>query len=243
VSEKPLATTWDDFQTLRQSIRETRKSVVALLTTRMSPAFLAARNAVAEGRIGRPIFAFGQKSYPFATRDEYYRTRETYGGSIGWQAVHALDFVSWVAGREYARVAATLSNQAHPTHPGMEDAGGLILDFVGGGHATIAFDYLRPWPGGPDEKRTWGDDRLRIAGDCGVLEVEDEGSRTILLTSEGKDELPPPAPRDLVGEFLDYLAGRRDDEGLVTTAESLRITEVCLRARDAGDTGQFVELG
>ena len=63
-------------------------------------------------RLGRPILALGQKSYPFATRDDFYKTRRTYGGSIPWQAIHALDFLSYCCGKDYARVAAMQSSTA-----------------------------------------------------------------------------------------------------------------------------------
>jgi predicted dehydrogenase len=238
ISEKPLAITLGDLDALRAAVETAGVKIAALMTSRAEPGFQAVRRAVAEGRIGVPILASAQKSYPFAERDDYYRKRQTYGGSIPWQAIHAVDFVSWCAGRDYARVAAVHSNAAHPTHPGMEDCGGLLLDFVGGGHAVIRFDYLRPWPG--DGSRRWGDDRLRIAGSAGIVELFDEGTRAHLMTPGGDEELPLPPPRDLFAEFVASIAGRR--ECVISPGESFRATEVCLKARDAADEGRFVPL-
>lgn len=237
ISEKPLATTLADLAKLREAIDASDRQIIAALAMRCEPAFQAARQAVHEGRIGEPLLASGQKSYPFANRDSYYKNRETYGGSMLWQAIHAVDFISYVCGRDYARVAATAGNQAHPTHPGMEDVGTAIFDFVGGGHACVWFDYLRPWG---RAERPWGDDRLRVAGSLGVVEVVDCGARAVLTTPDEVTDLPLPARRDLFAEFVASLEGR--GESIITPAESLRITEVCLKARDAQDRGQVVEL-
>ncbi|MFW6062203.1 MAG: Gfo/Idh/MocA family protein [Planctomycetota bacterium] len=236
-TEKPLATSLDDLENLQSAVGANHVRIAACMTMRMAPAFQAIRQAVSDGRIGEPILASGQKSYPFASRDAYYKQRETYGGSILWQAIHALDFVYWATGRDYARVAAMESNAAHPSHPGMEDNGGLLLEFSGGGHAVIRYDYLRPWG---KVQRPWGDDRLRIAGAKGIVETRDHGSRAVLLAPDYEEQLHLPPERDLFGEFVDAIQGRGD--GLISNDESFRITEVGLKARDAADEGRVVEL-
>jgi predicted dehydrogenase len=240
--EKPLALKLDDLTALRHDAEHSGRRVTAAFTMRQEPAFLAARQAVSDGRIGRPLLAFAQKSYPFNRRDEYYKHRETYGGSIPWQAIHAIDFVRWISGREYSRAAAMHANLAHPTHPGMEDSGGLLMEFADGGHAVMSFDYLRPWPGRKAEDRPWGDDRLRLAGTDGVIEIVDAGSRAVLMTAGEVCELDLPAPRDLLGEMVASIEAGEADGGLVTTADSFRVTEVALRARDAADAGQIMPV-
>ena len=238
LSEKPLATTLDDLAALRRAVADGGVQIAALMDMRTWPAFQAARAAVAAGRIGAPLLAAAQKSYPFASRDSYYKTRQTYGGSILWQAIHAIDFVGYVSGRDFVRVAATATNTCHPTHPGMEDAGAIWLDLAGGGHAAVWFDYLRPWPG--DGSRTWGDDRLRLAGSEGVVEVVDDAKRAILLTPTGQEDLPLPEKRSLPAEFFDAIRGR--GPCIISAAESFRLTEVCLKARDAADRREVIEL-
>ncbi|MFP4435144.1 MAG: Gfo/Idh/MocA family protein [Phycisphaerae bacterium] len=240
--EKPLALSLDDLAALRRDAESSRRRVTAAFTMRQEPAFLAAKGAVVDGLIGRPLLAFAQKSYPFNQRDEYYKHRETYGGSIPWQAIHAIDFVRWISGREYARAAAMHANLAHPTHPGMEDAGGLLLEFADGGQAVMSFDYLRPWPGGQEENRPWGDDRLRLAGTDGVIEITCAGERAVLMTPDEVRELPLPRPRSLLEEMVASIQAGQADGGLVTTADSFRVTEVALRARDAADAGQIAAV-
>jgi predicted dehydrogenase len=236
--DKPLATTHEDLAAVRIAAAESRKTIVAMLTMRGEPAVIAVRQAVQAGRLGRPILALGQKSYPFATRDDFYKTRRTYGGSIPWQAIHALDFLSYCCGKDYARVAAMQSCACHPTHPGMEDNGGLLLQFVGGGHAMIAFDYLRPWS--PGVKRNWGGDKIRIVGSEATVETFDDFGRVELTTPTGVEPLPLGPARNL---FADFVGSLGTGQGApITQQESFRMTEIALKARDAADSGTIVNL-
>lgn len=237
--EKPLATTLEDLAALREAVAAAGVRINSLLAMRGDPVYQAVRQTVAGGRIGEPVLAFGQKSYPFAHRDEYYKRRQTYGGSIPWAAIHALDFISYCAGKDYRRVMATHSNAAHPTHAGMEDAGGILLDFAGGGHAVVSFDYLRPWSDGLTGRK-WGDERLRIVGTGGVVELADHAGRVELTTPTAVEDVPLPAARDLFCEFVASIRG--EGPGLITPAESFRATEVALKARDAADRGEAIDL-
>jgi len=237
ISEKPLATELADLDRLRKAVDDAGVRIAALFTARCEPAFQTVRQVVDEGRIGRVVLASGQKSYPFATRDDFYKDRRTYGGSIPWQGIHALDFISYCTAKDYTRVAAMAANDAHPTHGGMEDNGGLLLGLSGGGHAVVNFDYLRPWG---SAKRKWGDERLRIAGTEGVVELADGGSRVVLMTPDGEENVPLAPGRDLMAEFVASIRGQ--GQCVVTAKDSFRLTEVALKARDAADNGTVVDL-
>lgn len=237
--EKPLATTHEDLGRLRDVVRSQSVRISAMFGMRAEPGFQTVRNIVTDGGIGEVVFAFGQKSYPFNQRDGYYKQRETYGGSILWQAIHALEFVAYCTGQRYTHVSAMQSNAAHPTHPGMEDNGGLLLGLSGGGHAVISFDYLRPWPG--DGKRRWGDDRLRVVGTEGQVELSSDPPGVRWMTTSRDEMLPlPESGVDLLGNFVESI--RSDAPVLVPDAEALGITEVALRARGAADEGCVVPL-
>ena len=238
ISEKPLATTLADLARLRDAVRVAGVQLIAMFGMRATPAYQTARKAVADGRVGEPILAFAQKSYPFGRRDDFYRRRDTYGGSIPWIAIHALEFVSYCTGKDYARVAAMQSNEALADYPGCEDNGGVLLEFVGGGHAVITFDYLRPKA--PGVERRHGDDRLRIVGTEGIVEVVEEGTEAILMTPTDVQRLPLEPARDFFAEFVASIRGEGDS--LVTPRDSFRMTEVALKARQAADTGQIIRL-
>ncbi len=235
--EKPLAITREDLEALRVAVYTAGVQLAACLNMRGAPAYQALRRAVLDGRIGEPICATAQKSYPFNQRDEFYASRETYGGTIPWVGIHALDYLSWCTGLGYRRLAAVASNLAHPSRPGMEDQCGILAELDSGAAATISLDYLRPWG---KLKRPWGDDRLRVAGTDGVLETTECGHAVELMTADATEMLPLPPAVNVFTEFIAGLRGSR--EPLISTEESFRITEVALAARDAQDSGEFIDV-
>ncbi len=70
--------------------------IVVLSTGQWNP--MEGRRAVEVGLVGEPILISSQKSYKYgAERPWFYKGRKTYGGTIPWAGIHALDFMRWVA--------------------------------------------------------------------------------------------------------------------------------------------------
>jgi predicted dehydrogenase len=237
LSEKPAATTLPDLAGLEQAIHESHIQYSIMLDMRTEPIFQAARQVVQAGAVGEVILISSQKSYKYGPeRPRFYKERKTYGGTIPWVGIHALDFMQWVSGQKYTAVAAYEGNKAHPQAPGCEDHAGLILRLANGGTATCHLDFLRP-----EVATTHGDDRLRIAGSEGVLEVWGNERRATLMSQLGKSgDLPLPPVIDFFSAFIAQL--REEGQPLVSSAEAFDITRTCLKARDAADTQTWVTL-
>lgn len=237
LSEKPAATNLADLASLEREVHRSGVLYSIMLEMRAMPIFQAARKAVQQGAIGEPILLSSQKSYKFGSnRPWYYKERKTYGGTIPWVGIHALDYMRWVSGQEYAQVAAFEGNKSHPQVPGCEDHAGLLFRLANGGTATCHLDFLRP-----ESAPTHGDDCLRIAGSEGVLEAKEIDNRVSLISAKGMvGELPLPPPVDFFGAFIASLHG--EGEPLVSTKDAFAITRICLRARDAADAGTWVKL-
>jgi predicted dehydrogenase len=236
-SEKPGATTLADLDRLEREVQHAGVRYSIMLTMRGMPIFQAAQQAVSAGAIGEPILLSSQKSYKWgSSRPWYYNKRETYGDSIAWIGIHAVDYMRWVSGKEYARVAAFEGNKAHPASGHCEDYGALLFSLAGGGTATCHLDYLRP-----ETAPTHGDARLRIAGSEGVLEVTEVGDRANLISAKGKvGDLPLPPPLDLFTTFIAELRGQ--GAHILSQADAFAIPRICLKARDAADSGNWVNL-
>jgi predicted dehydrogenase len=233
ISEKPIATTLEDLERVREAVAQAGVRLTALLAMRLSPELRAVRRAVADGLIGEPVLASGQKSYKFGqSRPEFYKRRQSYGGSIPWVAIHAIDFIRFCTGVEYASVRALHANKVFSDYPECEDCGGLLFELSNGGQAVITFDYLRP-----DGAATHGDDRLRIAGSEGVVEVRLVEDMCQLVRHDGPPrELERPERRQFLVDFVSELRGK--GKHIIGPEEAVRVTEVALRARQAADTGQ-----
>jgi predicted dehydrogenase len=96
------------------------------------------------------------------------------------------------------------------------------------GCASLAFDYFRPGPA-----PTHGEDRVRIAGEKGVLEIAG-GEATLFPRDAAPRRLEKEEPLSLFQEFIRHL-----DEGMslrITAADAFAISELALRCREAADT-------
>ncbi len=237
ISDKPAATTLSDLDELEQVFHSGKARYSSLLNMRALPTFLAARQAVKEGKIGEPILISSQKSYKFGNeRPWFYKDRKIYGGTIPWIGIHAIDFMRWVSGQEYSAVTAVQGNKAHPDYPGCQDFASVLFRLKNGGTAISHQDYLRP-----ASAPTHGDDRLRVAGTEGVLEVVENDGKVILYSGKGQSgQLTLPPPIDLLDDFLASLRGKK--EPLIPANEIFSITRVCLKAQEAADTGKWLEL-
>lgn len=252
ISEKPVATDLADLAQLEKVIESSGIRFTSMMNMRTWPAFQAARRAVQEGLIGEPILLSSQKSYKFGgSRPWFYRERRTYGGSIPWVGIHAIDYMRWTSRQEYAEVTGHHGNKAHPAYPGCEDHAGVLLKLANGGTALCNLDYLRP-----ASASTHGDDRLRMAGSEGVLEVIGSQERAVIISSalppdaspgasneassSGGRELELPAPIDFLADFIAELRG--EGTHIISNHDALHLTRVCLLARQAADQARWLSI-
>ena len=117
-----------------------------------------------------------------------------------------------------------------------EDSATVLLQCAGGATASARLDYLRP-----NTAPTHGDDRLRVAGTEGVLEVFGHEPHIHLLTSKGAPERIEPEPSDSL--FASFIRAIRENERpRIPVDDCLDITEIVLQARRAADEGKIIEL-
>jgi predicted dehydrogenase len=238
LSEKPAGQTLAEVAELRRLLAEQGLHYGMLLPMRYEAPFYTARQVVAKGIIGEPCLITAQKSYRWGpSRPAWYADRSRYGSTMTWVGIHAFDYARWVAGVEYTEVYAQHANLAHPAYPGCQDVATVIARLRNGGSALFNLDYLRP-----AAAPTHGDDRLRIAGSQGVLEICDRGTRLHILTAqEDVPTWPLVAPeRTLLGDFLAALEGR--GAPLIPAEEALSISAFAILAAQAADTGQVLRV-
>ena len=236
VADKPVAASWDALTKLREAAREPGRVLLTEFDFRARSAFRSARRAVAEGRLGRVALATAQKSYRFGDRrPDFYRRRADYGSTMLWIASHGIDAVAFATGLRFRRVAGAHGNVTRPDYGEMEDHCAAVLTLENGATALVHADLLRP-----RAAPTHGDDRLRIAGSEGVLEVRN-GRCRLTTHREGErditDEEPgEPTHRALLGAIFS------DDRRFYSTEMSLEIASALLAARDAADGQTFVDV-
>ncbi len=238
-SEKPVAASVADLDALRAARDQQKVQVTAMLPMRTAPAFVAAREAVKQGKIGEPVLLSAQKSYKFGTsRPDYYKKRETYGGSFPWVSIHGIDFMRFVSGLDFASVTALHAVKGHPGYPECEDCGAALFGMTNGGQGTLTFDYFRP-----KKALSHGDDRLRVVGTKGFVEVRLTEKPFCELMTDDDEPKQLPLAESQVNMFVRFVESLRTGKPHVLTSDdALRATEVAIKARDSADAKKTISL-
>lgn len=221
--EKPVATDLDTLARIERAVKESGIRFCAMHELRFFPAFFEGARLIREGAVGAVRLITAQKSYKFGThRPAWYAERALYGGSIPWVGIHAIDWIYHFTGKRFLNVTA-YSDGKSPERA-------ALCQFVmeDGVCASLALDYYRP-----RAANTHGDDRVRVVGDRGVLEIREE--RIFLTDAEAEREISLPYVPDLWDRFI-------SGEQPITAKECIYLTKVALLAREAADTGRRIEI-
>jgi len=220
-AEKPIAASLEELKAVRKAVEESGIHFSAMHFLRFLPAFYEAAYLVRQGAVGKVRLITAQKSYRFGVRPGWYGERKLYTGTIPWVGIHAMDWMDACLDVPFRSVSALQMGSPEKTALCQFEMEGGIL-------ASANIDYLRP-----EEAPSHGDDRLRVAGDAGVLEVRD--GTVILMDSKGVREYRPKTAPKLA---LDFLWGKEE----LSLASVFRVTEAALMARDAADEGRKKEF-
>jgi predicted dehydrogenase len=231
--EKPMAVSPEQLERLRRAHAQGTAGLCPMLPYRYHPEFFAAWRAVKDGLIGEPLLITAQKSYKLGSRHAMYTHRATYGGTIPWVAVHAIDWVHWFTAGRILEVCASHTTAGNRGHGEMESSGLCFYRLANSGAASVSCDYFRP-----GAAPTHGEDILRVAGDRGVVEVSMGEAR--LTTHDGMRLLAKEEPRSIFVEFVRSFS--EGTEMRITAEEAFAVSELALKSREAADTKTAVRV-
>jgi predicted dehydrogenase len=223
-SEKPLATTHEQLSRVESAWRASGRALGGMFNYRFYPWFMAMENAVNAGLVGQVRQIHGQKSYRMGNRAPFYKKRELMGGLIPWVAIHAIDWVAAFGGR-CRWVSASHSSAENRGHGDMEVTSATLMGLENGVIGTVTADFLRPTGSARHD-----DDRLRITGTRGMVEVID--GRVYLENENSRRELELPEMQNSFLAFMQAVSAGKGDE---FTLAALHATKIALCARDSAD--------
>jgi predicted dehydrogenase len=239
IAEKPLALDIPTLEKVQKCIEKNNVNLMAMLTMRSDPHFVTAKQVYDSGAIGDIIIANGRKSYKWGTRPEWFGDKDKYGGTIGWVGIHAFDFINYITGLNFTKIAAMKSNLAHCDRKTCEDNCVIIAELSNGAHATMSVDYCRP-----EAAPTHGDDWIRIVGTKGVLEASLAKKNCIIINNEKGtfEQILPEGKDKMFRKFLLNILNGKTEENEKLKMLSFMLTKVCLLTHNAAEQGTFVEI-
>ena len=219
--EKPVASDLSELEALEKTVKESGIHFSAMHFLRFAPSFYAAGKLVRDGGIGQIKLVNAQKSYKYGTRPHWYTDRSLYTGTIPWVGIHAIDWIYYFTRKRFLTIDAL--------HFGNPEMAALCqFELEDNVIASVNVDYYRPVTAS-----THGDDRIRVVGTEGVIEVF--GDRYVLINKDGETvNYPTEAPM----LACDYLFDREE----ITAEEIFMLTKVALSARESADRKQKIRI-
>jgi predicted dehydrogenase len=233
VSEKPLVTTLADLERLRAAFAKSKSQLTMLLELRHNPKYARVREIIQRGDIGEVCQLATQKSYQWGERPAWYTSRARLGGTIPFIGIHSLDVIHWVTSLDFTQVAAFHGHIGHPETGETEDHASVLAQLSNGASVTARIDYLRP-----AAATTHGDERLRVVGTKGIVEVNEGDEAISLITGDKTERIPFGETANLFVEFAKFLQGAPPPR--ITADDCFYMTEVVLQAREAADEKKMI---
>jgi len=235
LAEKPMAVNMKDLDALRLAAEKSGKEVRTMNPMIYEPCFKGMKDVVDAGKIGEIVQIYAMKSYPY--RDTRPQDRGVDGGLLMQAGIHAVSFVRYVTGLEFAEVFAQDTGKGNPKEGDLQMAGTMAFRMQEGALCAILCNYCNPRGIG-----FWGNDQLRVHGTEGMIELVDGQTRRMLAVhdegassfEDGKHEYA--YLQDLVDCILD------GTPTLLTQEDSFRNTEVVIRAQESADRGETLKI-
>jgi predicted dehydrogenase len=230
--EKPIALNFADLARVRQAFDASTPGtlLISMVGLRTVPMVAAAKAAVDAGAVGKVKMVSARKSYKLGNRPDFYKKRAGYGGTIPWVGSHALDWMLYFGGAPFRKLTAFHNRADNCGLDELEICAVCAGELTNGVLCSCTLDFLRP-----ENAPTHGDDRVRIAGTDGVLEVI--AGKVHLINRDGDRFIEPPeADRDVFSDFVLELSENRPS--LVTDEETFALAEAVIMARDSADCGK-----
>lgn len=206
--EKPLSTTFDDIETLRNEVAARKLVAAVAYVYRCFPLFQAVHDAVRSGRFGQPleIVAVSGQHFPTyrpAYRSIYYRDRAMGGGAIQDALTHVLNAGEWLLG-PITRLVADAEHLALPDVT-VEDTVHLLAR-----HGSVLASYSLNQHQAPNEMQ------ITVICTKGSVRAELPANRWSWMTEPGSSWTAHdigPSERDTpfiaqANRFLDAVEGR-----------------------------------
>lgn len=239
IADKPVCTRLNEIDRIAGLASEKRRAVGCLLDLRDSAVYRTMRRVIREGAIGDVHTCLFTAQHPLmlSTRPAWYFEPGQHGGTINDIAIHAIDLIPWMTGRQLVEVtAARVWNARLPQYPHFQDAGQLMLRLDNDGGVFGDVSYLSPDDLGYGAPQYW---RVTCHGSDGVVEGA-YNSTSVSLAGRGDKTarevvLDPAKPDGCLEAFMNEISGRVEP-GALTTADVLRASRVSLLAQQAAET-------
>ncbi len=238
--EKPMASTVEDCDAIVAAAGAADGHFMVGHICRFNPRYAAAREAIAEGRIGRVISMYSRRNLPAWVGASVL---DKIGPIIG-DCVHDTDLMFWMSGsRAVSAYAQTVQFREHAN----PDLGQVMYRLENGASCILESVWCLP-----DTTPFQIDERLEIIGTEGSVSIHDTHPNLMIVDKDGSRCPDTTYWPDLRGQVrgalrdeLEYFADsilKGEAPSIITPEESREAVRACLAAEASARTGQVVPI-
>jgi len=238
--EKPMASTVADCEKIVKAARATSKFFMVGHICRFNPRYAAAKDAIAEGKIGKIVSMYARRNIPaFVGASVLPKI-----GPIIGDGVHDTDLMLWYSGAKVVSAYAQTVNVRKLKNP---DLGWTMYRFDSGAIGVLEDVWFLP-----DTTAFQIDERMEIIGTEGSIHIHETHPNFSIVDKTGWHSPDTTYWPSLHGvragalrEELSYFAtcvleGRKPT--VITPEESAAAVRACLAAEESAATGKIVKL-
>ena len=241
--EKPISHTLDGIDELIDIVRKKNLVVLIGCNLRFHPCLQFINKLIDEKRIGKVISARVQMGqylpdwHPWEDYRTMYSAQQSLGGGIILDAIHELDYISWLLG-DVTQVFS-FSDKLSDLEIDTEDVAEILLRFKTGAIAEVHLDYVQRYPSRSCE----------IIGEEGSIFLNiKEGTVKVYTAEKKKWELfEQPKGYDVnqtyideMSHFISCIEGK--EKPLIGITDGLEVLKIALAAKESSKNGKIIKI-
>ncbi len=244
-TDKCPFTTLEQLAAARAATRRTGRKYMVYYSERLHvESAWRAGELIAQGALGRvlQVLLLAPHRLSKASRPAWFFDKQKYGGIITDIGSHQFEqFLAYSGARAATVNFARVDNFANPDQPGLEDFGEASLTTDTGASCYCRLDWFTP-----TGSHAWGDGRLFVLGDKGMLEVrkymeigQPDRQDTIYLVNESGEQVLDCRGKvgfPFFGQFILDVLNRT--ERAMTQEHAFLAAELSLQAQKMADAAR-----
>lgn len=240
--EKPISNTLDGIDELIDIVNKKNLVVLVGCNLRFNPCLQFVKKLLDEKRIGKVVSARVQMGqylpdwHPWEDYRTMYSAHQSLGGGIILDAIHELDYISWLLGN-VAQVFS-FSDKLSDLDIDTEDVAEILLRFKTGAIAEVHLDYVQRYPSRSCE----------IIGDEGSIILDINKGTVKVYTAEKMEwESFEPNEYDMNQMYIDEMVHfinciEGNEEPLIDITDGLNVLKIALAAKESAKDGRIIKI-
>lgn len=241
--EKPISHNLDGIDELIDIVHKKNLVVLVGCNMRFHPCLQFVKKMLDEKRIGKVISARVQMGqylpnwHPWEDYRTMYSAQKSLGGGIILDAIHELDYISWLLGG--VTQVFSFSDKLSDLDIDTEDIAEILLRFKSGAIAEVHLDYIQRYPSRSCE----------IIGNEGSIILDmNKGTVKVYTAEKKKWELfEQPHNYDINQTYIDEMVHfisciEGKEEPLISIADGLEVLKIALAAKESAKNGRIIKI-